>query len=645
MVRSSFLSWTSRLRAPLTAVLWVLAFAATPAAAQDDDEPPAAADQPADPPAPAAGDADGDGTPDDKEPPAPAAGDADGDGTPDDKEPPAPAAGDADGDGTPDAVDTDDDNDGVPDAQEPPAAGDADGDGTPDAVDTDDDNDGVPDDQEVAAGGAEVDEDGQVYLDDDADGDGVVEADEAADAKEFDAAFDDIPDVINDDALDARAEESELVPSLDIETFRTLVRLAKKKVLTRMEAKIKLKAEQKMATVSWGIFFLSLLGFLLLAMPFALNKKHPGQMGNLVKYSALAAVTFFVTVNLFGAILIGLRTTQSALASQTNPQLKIAAGFFDALDHNAEDYAIMGKELFGPTLEQLSGKSDEQPAVLLIENGQKIVEQASVFKTVAGMFKRVNFIFGILPIVLLGVTLLLFMLAIKPTLIEIIKLPATAASGQGSTGVVQRAMRRVGGEMVATVCTLGVLVLLTLLSGFILGQVVEPALDSIISYFSLAVIYLQWVEGASTAQVMLMLFSVILFLVFNLAVVILSMSFFLGKSQKIFQQRFNDGVPLSAHRRWWIWGPAAVLLAQLLPWLYVQVAAIGVEKIENRVTAGVTDADKLSWTMLMLPGPLFLIVGFLIFYWAARGLKSIGFLATYQVKLPASLPVPAAPSP
>ena len=86
-------------------------------------------------------------------------------------------------------------------------------------------------------------------------------------------------------------------------------------------------------------------------------------------------------------------------------------------------------------------------------------------------------------------------------------------------GVVKRAMRRVGGEFVATVCTLGVLVVLSMMAGFVMGRVVEPMLDTLITCFARALDYLQFVDDASTGQVALMMFSVILFLVLNLVFV------------------------------------------------------------------------------------------------------------------------------
>jgi hypothetical protein len=479
---------------------------------------------------------------------------------------------------------------------------------------------------------AEPEPDEPPYVEFDADGDGKVEPDEAALQQEYAAAFKDIPDEVTAAELDKRPEGAQLVPSLTAAQLRAMVKVARAKVLERLQRKMERTGAERMAKIGASIGWFSLAGLLLLLMPLALRRKYPGRGAALFKYSALAAVTFVVTVNLFGTVVIGFRTAQGALGSSTNPQLRIAAAFFDSLDKNADDYIVMGKELFAPTLEQLQGNTDEQPATVLIENGKKIVKDADVFISIAKAFKKLDVVFALLPTVLLLVTMILFILAIKPTLLEIVKLPMAVASGQASSRqVVKRALRRVGGELVATLCTLGVLVGLTLLAGAILSRVVGPALDALIGYFSLGVTYLQFVHGASSGLVFVMLFGVILFLVLNLAAVIVSMSLFLGKAQKIFQRRFNDGVALREHARFWKWGIPAVVVAQVVPWLYMLVAGWGLDKINEKVTAGVTDASQISWSAIMLAGPLFLVVGFLAVFWAARGIKSISFLVRYKV--------------
>ncbi|MBA3395125.1 MAG: hypothetical protein H0T89_20930, partial [Deltaproteobacteria bacterium] len=554
-------------------------------------------------------------------------------------------------DDKPDAADavpatggTDSDGDGMSDAAEQQLsadvdvnAADADGDGTPDAQeDGDIDNDGVPDAQEEDPPTDPFD----------ADGDGKLEPDEIADRKEFAEVFDDIPNEPDEAALDARAEDAELAPSMTVEDFRKAVRIVKKIVLGKMALKIAKKSDQRMVKFSWMVFGLSLCGLLLLAMPLVLAKKYPGQGKLLLKYSALAAATFFVTVNLFGGVLFGLRTVQGALSNYTNPSIAIAEGTFDTLDRNADEYVVTGKELFAPTLEQMRNHPDEQPAVLLIENGMKIVKDARVFMSMANLFKNVDFVFGVLPIILTFVTLLLFLLAIKPTLIEIVKVPAAAAMGNASAGrdVVGKSVHRVKSELFATACTVGVLVTLTLVSSFVLGKIVGPALDALLGYFSAAVQYLQFVEGASSGLVFVTLFGVILFLVLNLAALILSMSFFLGKSQKIFQARFTDGEPLANHRRFFRWGVPSVLLVQLFPLVFVFIAGALLGKINDSLLAGVTDAEAVPWTQLLLAGPAFLVIAFAVLFWAARGFKAIKFLQGYKVKSKTRRPAASAPA-
>jgi len=488
---------------------------------------------------------------------------------------------------------------------------------------------------EAAAAEQDSDDDDEAPTDAfDEDGDGVVEPDELETKKEFEEAYSDIPDAPDEGALDARPEDSELKPSLTVEQFRKLVGLARKVVLQKMEAKIAKSAAKKMRTFSWAIFGISLCGFGLIFMPLFLRRKYPGQDATLFKYSTLAAITFFITINLFGGVLYGFRTVQGALSGYTNPSIAIAKGTFDTLDRNAEDYITMGKELFAPTLEAMRNHPDEQPSALILENGQKIIKDAKVFLSIKRMIKKVDWIFGALPIVLLLVTMALFILAILPTLKEIISLPAQAARGYGSAGrdVLKKSMLRVRGELLATLCTVGVLTVMTFLSAFVLGRLVGPILDVLLRYFALSVSYLQFKEGASSGLVFVTLFAVILFLVLNLGCLILSMSFFLGKCQKIFQARFNDGTPIVRHLRFWKLGLPSVVLVQVFPLLFALLAGVLLEWINDRVMAGAANADSVSWGRLMLAGPAALVIAYVALFWAARGVAAIRFLFGYKVK-------------
>jgi hypothetical protein len=161
---------------------------------------------------------------------------------------------------------------------------------------------------------------------------------------------------------------------------------------------------------------------------------------------------------------------------------------------------------------------------------------------------------------------------------------------------------------------------------------VSPAIDSLIRYFSLCITYLQFAEGASSGTVFMTLFGVIFFLVLNLAALIVSMSFFIGKSQKIFQARFNAGTPIATHAHFFKWGVPAVLLVQIFPWLFAVIADKLIGSLDAGARDGVTDPNAISWGKTLLAGPLILVVGFIVLFWAAQGVRAIKFLFRYKVK-------------
>ena len=111
----------------------------------------------------------------------------------------APILLDEDGDGIADFLDTDNDNDGIPDVVE--GTGDSDGDGIPDYLDIDSDNDGITDSVESQVSGVDTDGDG---IDDtfDVDVTGGVDAngDGIDDAGALDTDGDNTPDYLDLDS-------------------------------------------------------------------------------------------------------------------------------------------------------------------------------------------------------------------------------------------------------------------------------------------------------------------------------------------------------------------------------------------------------------------------------------------------------------
>src|SRR5688572_22432578 len=217
--------------------------------------------------------------------------------------------------------------------------------------------------------------------------------------------------------------------------LRGLAGVAREKLLVQLEDKILAKQEAQLDRIMTGLSIVALAGFLLLFTPLVLMRRYPGRMGVLVKYSVLASLTFVVAVNLFAGVLLVMRTVQGAAGRATNPQLAIVHATFDTIDEKAEDLAIAGPTLIEPTLDQLSGgETDEPLPALLLSNVQKFKQEFTVFSDLAAFFKQVSFVFGYLPIVLTLVTLILFCMAARPTLEQIVTLPARAAAGEAGVG-------------------------------------------------------------------------------------------------------------------------------------------------------------------------------------------------------------------
>jgi hypothetical protein len=233
------------------------------------------------------------------------------------------------------------------------------------------------------------------------------------------------------------------------------------------------------------------------------------------------------------------------------------------------------------------------------------------------------------PAVLLIVTLALFALAAKPVVIELIRLPGRAASGDaGATrAALKLAGTRILHELFAVGCLIAFLVLVTEVSETVLSISMYPAVNEFLDYFFMNLIYVQEDAHASGGLILGSLGGTLGFLILNIAVVTLSGAFYLGKIHKIFQARFHDRVPLKAHASFWKWGSAAALWTLVFPLIYIEVA----ERITHVLEKSAEEKDP-SWTFLLLSGPVLLVLGFLVAFWAARGLKGMGFLLKYNVK-------------
>lgn len=448
------------------------------------------------------------------------------------------------------------------------------------------------------------------------------------------ATLDEHPAAAEPVAADPEGETmAQVHPGMDpadyLAMLRELLRAQKEKVALRLEEKIAAKQEAKMATMSSILGWLSLGGLLLLGLPLVLRKKYPGQDALLFEYSALAAGVCVVVVYLFSQVLILLRTIQGALSSIANPQVAVIDASFTVLDDNIEDMVEVGPMLVEAPLAQVaSGEQDSLPLAIL-ENIQRINEDVTIFKSIARQFEGVFAMFGYLPVVLTIVAVVLFVVSIKPVIVEIVSLPGRVASGEAAASqVVKQVFRAVGRELLATLCLIGVLIVTTILSGIFLSMAVEPAIEAFLAYVFTSLMYTIASPEFSKAAVYLSVMGALLFLVLNIAVVLVANVLFLGKAQKIFKRRFHDKVKLGAHRRFWGWGTVSLVWVQVLPLLFVAIAQEGIGKLIDALTEG--GGEDLPWTAILLSGPAILVIGFGLVFWAGRGLAGVKFILRYR---------------
>lgn len=431
-------------------------------------------------------------------------------------------------------------------------------------------------------------------------------------------------------APDGEAME-EAAPDMDpteyLALLREVLRSQKDAVAQRLEEKIAAKQDEKMATMSSLLGWLSLGGLLLLLLPLSLRRKYPGQDAMLVKYSALAAGVCVVAIFLFSRVLLLLRGIQGALSSITNPQVAVIDATFQVLDDNVEDLVDVGPVLIEAPLAQVAAGEQDSLPMAILDNVSKINEDITIFKTIARQFEGVFALFGYLPIVLTIVAVVLFVLSIKPVILEIVALPGRVAAGEArAADVVKEVFRTVGRELLATLCLIGVLVVVTIVSGIMLTLAVEPAIEAFLAYVFTALMYTIASPEFSKFAVYASVMGALMFLVLNVAAVLVTNVLFLGKAQKIFKRRFHERVPLSAHRRFWGWGSLSLVWAQVLPILFVAAAREGIGALIDTLTEG----DDIPWSAVLLSGPAILVFGFVVVFWAARGLKATSFILKYR---------------
>ncbi len=473
------------------------------------------------------------------------------------------------------------------------------------------------------------------------------------------------------ECLDAASDTSAVANPAFIspERLKRWLEIARGKVTDAIREK-EAAAQARAATMITKI--LALLGgvgfIVILLMPLSLKRKYPRAGAMLWKASAIAATTFLVTIVALGVSLTITRAVQGAVATEsTSPKMVVANGVFDVLgsDQNLQDLSDMSRERLdfiktplrnivesdaaqgavqgaaalaseveeAPTeenyvaftaylAEHWASVMDEPELKAITKNAAMVKGHIESFKGVFKFYRRVNWLMGYVPILMSLLAVLLYLIPLRETLIEIAMAPARAAEGD-KTDMVENAKKLVLGELLLVGPFLVAMMVILITTGAFLSIAVEPFIEILLSYTLDMVFYIIKTE-ASAFVLYGTLLGAILLLVGCLALYILAMTSFLGAMRNILRARFHNKRPLGDHGAFWIYGSVATLWLLVFPMLY----AFFVSALAFQILIPDENAELLTATdMVLVPfGGLVLLP---VVFWAARGLKAMGYLKRY----------------
>lgn len=440
--------------------------------------------------------------------------------------------------------------------------------------------------------------------------------------------------------------------------LRAWLELAREKVVAKIHTQEASAQDTNFRRILIVLAIFAGIGFLgVLLMPLYVGREIDARVP--WSASAAAAAVFVFTIAVLGASLLTIRTVQGAVASDsTSPKMRVADAAFSVMSKSdaIEGFSDLSKlrlDFIKTPLRKIistaQGATPEDQAVFaaylathwadlldepelqkIAKNVDMLKSHSEAFKSVLGFYTKVDFLMGLLPIVLSLLAVVLYLIPLKDTLLDIALAPVRTARGQPS----KKPMTTIARELKSVVPFLLAILVILPVTGMFLALAVEPLVELLIGYSLITVFYLL-TEEASPLVMYGCLGATIGLLVMCLTAYILTMSAILGKSRAIFRAIFHLGYRFADFKRFWLWTAAALVVLLVLPYAY----AYGVNRLTEVFEP---DAEALS-TKDMLLVPVTGILLFPIVFWAARGLKALGFIKKYPVPTTPNEPPPSAP--
>jgi len=400
-----------------------------------------------------------------------------------------------------------------------------------------------------------------------------------------------------------------------------------------------------------AVFLLAGLGFIVvLLLPLLLAKRYPDRGGAFWRSSALAAVVFVVAVAALAGALTAMRSAQGLVAEQTSPKVKSthaafkalqsrsALGGFSALSQAGVDFfkhplvslaepvvndehkdlaAVLPAYFAAHWIDQLS-----KPQVRRLRQDapsqSSIQGHTAAFASSMRFYKRVDWLLGVLPVILALLAVLLYLAPMRRTLVDIAVGPANA-SGETSRSTKDVILA----EAKSAVPFIGCVIVLIPLVGALLSVAVSPLTKTLFANAILSVFYVA-TSNASSFTVFAATMSVIVLLLLCVATYVAAVTGVLGTVRRIFYSVEHHGRGLGEFASFWKWGGLSLLLLLLFPLVF----AFGVEfAYHQHVGSPTLPVQGAALTTV----PVVAVLLFPLVFWAARGFKALGFLHRYSV--------------
>lgn len=441
--------------------------------------------------------------------------------------------------------------------------------------------------------------------------------------KQLDAQANALNGIIDPQAINKMAQR--FVPVL-----RKKIQDAKKKTHDKMVAKANAKLEKRMNTLAMVLGGVSLCSFLLLLMPLFMKKKFPGQGAKLFRISLYASLAMFGSFLLLSGVLLGMRVVQAKMGEYTNPGLVFSDGAFDAADKQVEDIAASPGLMLKPLEDVTVGKSDDL-SLAVLQNAAQFKKDVVVFMDIYKFYKNINWIMAYVPMALIVLAVALFLLSIKDLIKDVLKIPERVMKGElKETDVFIFVGKRVKGETIATVCTLGILLVLTAVSAVALSLLAAPTM---MNFMRQLFITIQYVTVAKTFDKTIMyigLLGVLVFIILTVVISIASTALYLGKSQKVFRAWFNYDAPIEKYKGYFFgWRTVGVIFNLALP----AIMLFAMSALANSLIDKATNGTAFDWTMALLPAAIALPGG-LLFVFLVPGIMTLKSIMKYKVEGP-----------